>query len=268
MGDVQIVFDIGGTNSRVAVVQDGTLASVSKVKTPKDPEVGVTELARLARGIAEGQAVSAVCAGYASTVVDGTPYRPTNRAEWHGFPLAKRLQDELGAPAVVLNDAALAGLGEARYGAGKDSKILAYITVSTGVGGARIVDGAIDRATYGFEMGHHQVAPGRTFHDISGPAVKERFGVEAKDLVDEKAKATLVSELLTGLYNTTLFWSPDTIVLGGAMILGTNPITIDGVEAELTKRLVDDYPTGPVIKKAALGDNSGLYGAMAYLSKG
>jgi glucokinase len=208
----------------------------------------------------------AVCAGYPTAIVDGALYRPTSIAKWHGLPLAARLTEVLGAPATVINDAALAGLGEAHYGAGKGSKIMAYLTISTGVGGARIVDGHIDRATYGFEMGHQIIDAGVLHKLIAGKEMKARFGVEAWEL-SEDARETLAHELTTGLYNTTLFWSPDTIVLGGSMITGSNPIPIEGIEAALATLLINDYPTGPSIKKAALGDDSGLYGAMAYLQK-
>src|SRR6185436_9338463 len=48
-------------------------------------------------------------------------------------------------PVYLENDAALCGLGEASVGAGQGSKIMVYLTISTGVGGARIVGGKIDR---------------------------------------------------------------------------------------------------------------------------
>lgn len=249
---------------RAAAVRGGALGEILKIPTPQDPEEGLKELIRLAHEAAQGETISAVCVGFASTIVNNSPYHPTNKKQWHAFPLTKRLQKELNASTAIFNDAALAGLGEAHYGAGKGSKILAYVTVSTGVGGVRVVDGIIDPTTYGFEMGHHIINTG-IFHNISGPAAKERYGVEPWDL-PEAARRELADELTTGLYNTTLFWSPDTIVLGGSMITGKNPIPIDSIEVELTKRLANDYPTGPSIKKAALGDHSGLYGAMAYLA--
>jgi glucokinase len=46
------------------------------------------------------------------------------------------------------------GLGEAVFGAGKGREIVVYMTISTGVGGARIVGGKIDASAMGFEPGH------------------------------------------------------------------------------------------------------------------
>ena len=82
------------------------------------------------------------------------------------------------------NDAALVGLGEATDGAGKGSAILAYVTISTGVNGARIVDGQIDRATYGFEIGEQYVDDSaRTFEElVSGRAIAARFNIPPREL--------------------------------------------------------------------------------------
>ena len=57
----------------------------------------------------------------------------------------------------IANDTAVVGLGEAHRGAGIGYNIVTYITVSTGVGGTRIVDGRIDRRIYGFEPGHQTI---------------------------------------------------------------------------------------------------------------
>lgn len=54
----------------------------------------------------------------------------------------------MAGPARLDSCAELAEMGRA---AGKGPAIIAYITISTGVNGVRIVDGEIDRATYGFE---------------------------------------------------------------------------------------------------------------------
>lgn len=57
----------------------------------------------------------------------------------------------------LANDADLVGLGEAVYGAGKGYKVVAYFTVSTGVGGARIVNKRIDKGVFSFEPGWQYV---------------------------------------------------------------------------------------------------------------
>ena len=79
---------------------------------------------------------------------------------WTDFPLADWLSENLGVPAVVVqNDADTAGLAEARFGAGKGCSPLLYLTIGSGIGGALILDGQIYRGggLGAVEIGHLEV---------------------------------------------------------------------------------------------------------------
>lgn len=78
---------------------------------------------------------------------------------WDGFPLADWVSDLVGVPAVLCNDADVAGLAEALFGAGKGLSPIFYITVGTGVGGGLIIDGQIYRGVGrgAAEIGHLRV---------------------------------------------------------------------------------------------------------------
>jgi glucokinase len=78
---------------------------------------------------------------------------------WEGFPLADWLGDALGLPAVLGNDADVAGLAEALFGAGHGASPVFYMTIGSGIGGGLIVDGAIQRGTGrgAAEIGHLRV---------------------------------------------------------------------------------------------------------------
>ncbi|WP_088252147.1 ROK family protein [Fimbriiglobus ruber] len=75
---------------------------------------------------------------------------------WDGFPLAAWLSDVIGLPTVICNDADVAGLAEAEFGAGKGLASVFYITVGTGIGGGLIIDGEIYRGVGkgAAEIGH------------------------------------------------------------------------------------------------------------------
>jgi glucokinase len=77
-------------------------------------------------------------------------------AGWHGFPLAAWLSDVIGLSTVICNDADVAGLAEALFGAGKGLSPIFYITVGTGIGGGLIIDGEIYRGVGkgAAEVGH------------------------------------------------------------------------------------------------------------------
>jgi len=80
---------------------------------------------------------------------------------WEKVPLREWLEERLGVPAAVDNDANVAALGEHRFGAGQGCNSLMYITVSTGVGGGWILNRQPWRGAEGMagEIGHIVVDP-------------------------------------------------------------------------------------------------------------
>lgn len=152
-----LLFDIGGTNIRLAISKDGKTFGNPKIfSTPKSFNDGMRFIKKEALEISGGKKIKAVAGGIAGhldknkTKLAGSPNLPA----WVGKPLKRALEDSFGAPVVLENDASVVGLGEAVFGAGKGKSIVAYITVSTGIGGARIVDGRIDKSSSGFEPWH------------------------------------------------------------------------------------------------------------------
>jgi glucokinase len=85
-------------------------------------------------------------------------------AGWDAFPLADWLGESLGVPAVLGNDADVAGLAEASFGAGKGLSPVFYMTIGSGIGGGLIVNGEILRGTGrgAAEIGHLKVRDPRT----------------------------------------------------------------------------------------------------------
>ena len=259
-----IVCDIGGTNMRVAATSGDTLGEIKKVPTPKDPLEGGATLAALARECAQGEAVSALVGGIAADRISesGEISGATNLRAWEKINVVRSLSDLLGAPVKLVNDTAAIGVGEAYFGAGRGSSNFSYITVSTGVGGALIRDGKIADAGGFTEV----KIDGVTLEDlVSGTAVTKKFGISPKDLDSLEERNKLADLLAEGLRIVAERWSPDTVVLGGSMIVGVNPIPIPRVQDTLNKLLTEK---SPLIKMAELGDNGGLWGGLALLRQG
>ena len=102
---------------------------------------------------------------------------------------------------------------------------------------------------------------------VSGTAVEERFGTPAPDIPQSDALWDELAEYLgQGLRNTILYWSPDVIVLGGSMITGDPAIPVDAIRKYTTESL-DGFVSTPFITQAKLGDEAGLYGALAILNR-
>jgi len=205
-----------------------------------------------------------------------------NLQGWNYKPLKKELEKGTGAPLFIENDTAIVGLGEATAGAGKGCSIVVYITISTGVGGARIVDGKIDKSAFGFEIGHQIIDAGGGFEKesergalgarkgymdlekhISGKAVEKRFGKKPYEILDPEIWDEEARLLAFGLNNTIVHWSPDIVVLGGSMMKEIG-IPIERVRHHL-KEIMAIFPELPKIGKAALGDIGGLHGALVFL---
>ncbi len=274
-----ILFDIGGTKMRIALSRDGVSFDTPViVSTPKDFEEGMTVFEKTVAGLIahNAEAIKAVAGGVPGPFDrnDGVLLAAPHLTKWVGRPLTARIGEICKAPAYVENDSALVGLGEAVVGAGRGFDIVAYLTVSTGVGGARIIRGRIDDSAHGFEPGHQIIDPDNSLcpecegNDlesyVSGSAVAKRFGRQPKDIdVAHLWNDELPRFLAYGINNIIMHWSPDCIVLGGSMIVGNPAISLTRMEAYL-KELGGIFPELPAIKKAELGDVGGLYGALAY----
>ena len=196
---------------------------------------------------------------------------------WKDKSIVEFLEKKYKVPVMIENDSAVAGVGEAVYGGGKGLEIVAYHTVSTGVGGVKIEDGEIDSASVGFEPGHQILDVDRTIlgedvtptleNLVSGTAVAERFSCKAYEIPQSDIVwKELAVYLAQGLRNTILYWSPDVIVLGGSMIIGDPKIEIDEIR-KATVEVMDGFVATPLIVEAELGDEAGLWGALAILKK-
>ena len=89
----------------------------------------------------------------------GTVLWPPNLPGWGEVPLRAWLEDALGLPVHLENDANAAALAEWRFGAGRGARHLVYLTMSTGVGGGLMLDGRLYRGVRAGagELGHVQL---------------------------------------------------------------------------------------------------------------
>lgn len=263
-----IAIDIGGTRTRVAWCESATNTheSPSIEATPRAYREGLNFLRLEIERVSAGRRPEAIIIGLpgivdtARCVLERSPHLPG----WVGANLAEDLKD-LTPKVVVRNDASLVGLGEAVYGAGKGFGIVEYLTVSTGIGGARIVNGELDPAFEGFEPGFQiiDVAKGLTLEDIaSGSAVEARFGRHPRDVAKTPAWKDVEHALAVGIHNTVLHWSPNVVVVGGSM---ANDLSALRLSTELSK-IMRVHARLPEVRLATLGALGGIFGAIA-LSK-
>lgn len=275
-----ILFDIGGTKMRVvAADRNKFLGEPVVVTTPKDFDDGFATLKRIIDNLAdefeaENHAITAIVGGIAGPLdSDRTMLvKSPNLGGWVEHNIKKALHDAYHVPVNIENDAALVALGEAHFGAGMGKQIVAYLTISTGIGGARIIDGKIDRSSMGFEPGHQIIDPDNSLcplcdgNDleayVSGTSIEKRFGVKPYEIHDPMIWDELAKFLAYGINNTIVYWSPDVVVVGGSMMREVG-IPIEAVRKYLTE-ILKIYPNIPPVGKAELGDFGGLYGSLAF----
>ncbi|WP_395943217.1 ROK family protein [Brevundimonas sp.] len=201
----------------------------------------------------------------------------TTKPGWAGFNLSKTLADHFDAPFAVDTDVNAAAVAEARLGAGRGARAVAYVTVGTGIGGGLCVDGRTLKGALHPEIGHLFVrrasgdaqASACVFHAecveglAAGPSVQARLA--GRNLEDADEIRSFVADYLGQLVAGLLFaWAPDRIVFGGGVM--STPGLIAEVEAA-ARRWVNGYGSAVVMGEggylvpAAL-EHAGLDGAM------
>lgn len=271
---MHLLLDIGGTYTRLSTATNGSFTPPVKFPTEPDFTAAMSTISARVRQIFPASQFESTIVGLPGVMNQATGRLASspNLPAWINQPILDQLQDITHAPVRIVNDAALAGLGEACYGAGQGYDIVAYLTISTGVGGARVVQQQIDVSTYGFEPGFHLVdASGGLCPDchhpssledlVGGASTAKRFGQHPKAIKDPLVWSTLAKWLAYGLTNITALWSPAVIVLGGPMM---KDIPLDLV-IKHTAQLTSFLPAPPAIKLAALADDRAFYGALALL---
>jgi predicted NBD/HSP70 family sugar kinase len=275
-----VLFDIGGTKTRIAVTTDFKKFGTPAVfETPKRFGDALAMYASHLRELAKNTPISGAIIGIRGPLSPdkSTIVSETILTDWVERLIKKELSELCGGVPVYLeNDTALVGLGEAHFGAGQGFNIMAYHTVSTGVGGVRIVNGEIDQAHTGFEPGKQIIDIDATVGKygettleelISGAAIEKRFGRKPFEISQgDPVWDELARHFAIGLKNTILYWSPDVIVLGGSMVVGVPRILLSDIDRHV-RELMAGFPALPLLKDATLKNLGGLYGALVLARK-
>jgi glucokinase len=159
-------IDIGGTKTALGLGDgEGAIHAAERMPTPLsgDARADLRVIVERCRALlaANGLRVEQVTGVGVSlpSPLDrerGVVLNPPNLPSWHGTPVRGLLADALGRPVAIENDANAAALAEFRYGAGRGSRDMVFLTMSTGVGGGLVLGGRLVRgvASSAGEVGH------------------------------------------------------------------------------------------------------------------
>jgi len=274
MSAPRLLFDIGGTKTRLAVAHDGESFSEPEiVDTPRDFGQAVEKVAELGLRLCGGSIAKAAggVAGPLNREKTGLVNAP-NLPGWNGQNFVAALSQRINAPVFIENDTAIVGLGEAIAGPGKNFTIVVYITISTGVNGVKISNRTIDENVFGFEIGHQIIdfdnsqgvgssGRGELEDFVSGRETEKRYGMHPKN-IEKSIWPGIAKWAAVGVHNTVLHWSPEIVILGGSMM---NDIQVSDIQAETENLLGGIYPEFPKFAKAQLASVGGLWGALHYI---
>lgn len=161
-------FDIGGTKCAVmtAEVCGGDINLLKKDKCATDlqisPEEMIDRLIDMADGIITEKPVciGISCGGPLSSE-KGVIMGPPNLPGWDNVEIVKQINAHYGVPVYLQNDANACAVAEWKFGAGKGSKNMVFMTFGTGLGAGLIIDGKLYSGTNdnAGELGHIRLAP-------------------------------------------------------------------------------------------------------------
>ena len=163
--DLALGIDVGGTAIKAGAISGGRVLRRVETATPHELQAFLDALAGLARELAGGTALPPVGVGIPGfpAPADGSILGAPNLPFLQGVPLGPALEERLGVPVRVDNDANLAAWGEALRGAGRGRPDFLLATIGTGIGGGLVLDGRLYRGPGGLagEFGHLPVGHDR-----------------------------------------------------------------------------------------------------------
>jgi glucokinase len=236
----------------------------------------------------------------------GVVHHPPNLPGWGALPLRRLMEERLGLPVVLENDATAAAVGEHIFGAGRGARHMVYVTVSTGIGGGIIVDGKPYRGKGGAagELGHIilQVdgplcgcgARGCVEALASGTAIarraRELMGQGRAPVLTEMAEGQEVTAALVAkaakagdrdcqalleevgrllglaLASYANAFDPDVIVVGGG-VTRAGPLFWRPARRTLMTTAMPQIRRGLRLLRARLGDAAGALGMVAIIGQ-
>ena len=293
-----IGLDLGGTNIKWSVVErsgpDGwhTLDR-GQVKTDRAGEDAgiVGQLCALAAevrdGISDGPVLTCGVAVPGLYVPEtGVVTFLTNvPGDWSATPTGRPIEQATGLPTALINDARAFGLGELRFGAGKDVESFIGLTLGTGVGGVVALGNEVLQGYNGQagELGHQTIEPDGPWCGCGNRGCMESFtradqvaatcGTKSPREAVEKARAgdrrcidglaEIGRYLGIGISNAVTVLTPERVILGGGWSSAGEFLTVP-IKAEMDRRVLIDSGDRTDVVIAELGTWAGAIGAAVH----
>ena len=151
---MKIGIDIGGTKCAVVLGNEKEILKRIEFGTTACEET-LEKILKTVEEIGEGDAIGISCGGPLDEK-QGLILSPPNLPDWDRVPIVDILKKKFGIPAYLCNDANACALAEWKYGAGRGTQNMVFMTFGTGLGAGLILGGKLYSGTNGMagEVGH------------------------------------------------------------------------------------------------------------------
>jgi len=213
----------------------------------------------------------------------GTAGSATILPGWVGVRIADAMQERLGLPVDIENDANLGALAELTWGAGRDCTNFAYIKAATGIGAGLVIDGALLRGATGTagELCYcgnrgclETVASGpaitRLVAEGNGEAPSLAEVIERASAGDVRCRRAIsdagreIGVAVAGLCNLI---NPERVIIGGLLSSAGN-ILLQPLRESIRRHAVQAAAERVDVRAASFVERAELLGALALALRG
>ena len=292
-----IGIDIGGTNTRVALINENyeIKKRIQFLTDVDDPDKTMDKIVETISSFKlDIVGVGMSCPGPLDLIKGKILTTPNLHGKWHDCEISKKLEEKIHIPVYLENDANLAALAESVIGEGKAYDYVQYLTVSTGLGAGLVINKKIFIGAHGFANevanccmkhkgpSHGMIYPGGIEAISSGTGIIEQakkrglkveHAGQVNDLAKEgnKAAKEIMQDakiyLANFIANIQAYTDPEIIILGGSVALKIEGF-VEEIEAMVKERVYDVVKPYVKVRKSTLNEDSGLLGAacLAFLT--
>lgn len=213
---------------------------------------------------------------------------------WTGLQIRTEMQERLGVPVEIENDANLGALAELTWGAGRESSNFVYVKAATGIGAGIVIDGKLVRGASGTagEIGHTTLDEagalcycgnrGCLETVASGPAIIRLVGpldgevpslariVElavAGDVRCQRAIADAGHEIGVAIAGLCNLINPERVVIGG-LLSRTGEVLLHPMRESIRRHVVQAAAETLDVRPAVLVERAELLGSLALALQG
>lgn len=265
-----IGIDTGGTKTLISSFEDNYVPVKSiKFPTPQNESDYVDAVINSLKTNfdIDNNPIEAISIAIPGIISDDSTIVRCAHLPWNNFNLLESLENKLNKKTKIFleNDAKLGAYGE--YSSLEDKpKSLAYITVSTGIGGGVVYNGDIDKSLSNSEVGHMKL----NFKDelvewekfAAGSAIYNKYSKFAKDIKDQSVWREVGINIGIGLLAFIPVVQPDVLSIGGS--IGTYFENYNEYLSKFLKDNMSSYIELPKIKQAFDPENAVIYGCYHY----